>query len=85
MRSYFGVLVIDGIKVEIMGDIQKRVDDRWEPPVDISKYKRLVDVEGMKIPVLDLEYEYQAYLKLGRVERARMVRNFLDGKGEERI
>lgn len=77
--------MIDGIKVEIMGDIQKRVDDRWEPPVDISKYKRLVDVEGMKIPVLDLEYEYQAYLKLGRVERARMVRNFLDGKGEERI
>ena len=57
IRSYFGVLVIDGIKVEIMGDIQKRVDDRWEPPVDISKYKRLVDVEGMKIPVLDLEYE----------------------------
>ncbi|NJE08637.1 hypothetical protein E3E31_08910 [Thermococcus sp. M39] len=80
IRSHFGALMIDGIKVEIMGDIQKKVNDEWEPPVDINRYKRFVQIEGMKIPVLDLEYEYQAYLKLGRVEKAKMLKKFLDKK-----
>lgn len=53
----------------------------WEPPVDIRRYKRFVEIEGMKIPVLDLEYEYGAYLKLGRVEKAEMLRKFLEGGG----
>ena len=78
IRSHFGVLRIDGIEVEIMGDIQKKVGDEWEPPVDIDRHKRFVEIEGMKIPVLDLEYEYRAYLKMGRVEKAKMLRKFLD-------
>ncbi|CAB49332.1 nucleotidyltransferase domain-containing protein [Pyrococcus abyssi] len=78
IRSHFGVLTIDGIKVEIMGDIQKKVEGKWEPPVDINRYKRFVQIEGMKIPVLDLEYEYQAYLKLGRIKKAEMLKKFLE-------
>ena len=77
IRSYFGTLMIDGIKVEIMGDIQKKVNNKWELPVNINKYKHFVQIEGMKIPVLDLEYEYQAYLKLGRVEKAEILEKFL--------
>ena len=83
IRSHFGALMIDGIKVEIMGDIQKKVSGEWEPPVDIDKYKRFVQIEGMEIPVLDLEYEYQAYLKLGRVEKAKMLKEFLEERGKE--
>ncbi|WP_237702788.1 nucleotidyltransferase domain-containing protein [Thermococcus barophilus] len=78
--SHFGARMIDWIKVEIMGDIQKKVYDEWEPPVDINRYKRFVQIEGMKIPVLDLEYEYQAYLKLGRIEKARMLKKFFRKK-----
>lgn len=48
--------------------------------MDINKYKRFVQIEGMEIPVLDSEYEYQAYLKLGRIEKAEMPRRFLEGK-----
>ncbi len=34
IRSHFGKLEIDGVKVEIMGDIQKRADEQtWEEPV----------------------------------------------------
>jgi len=83
IRSHFGTLMIDGIKVEIMGGIQKKVNGEWEPPVDIDKYKRFVQIEGMEIPVLDLEYEYQAYLKLGRVEKAKMLKEFLEERGKE--
>ncbi|ABV34118.1 MULTISPECIES: nucleotidyltransferase domain-containing protein [Pseudothermotoga] len=83
IRSHFGKLIIDGIKVEIMGDIRKRLEDgNWEDPVDLNKHKRFVEIQGMKIPVLSLEYEYQAYLKLGRIERAEMLRKWLHGEYE---
>ncbi|KPU63470.1 hypothetical protein EP1X_03785 [Thermococcus sp. EP1] len=85
IRSHFGALMIEGVKVEIMGDIQKKVNEEWEPPVDIDKYKRFVQIEGMKIPVLDLEYEYQAYLKLGRVEKAKMLKKFLEKRRRDNV
>ena len=81
IRSYFGELMIDGIKVEIMGDIHKRLEDgSWENPVDLEYHKRVVEVEGMKMPVLSLEYEYQAYLKLGRIDKAKMLRKWLNSE-----
>ena len=79
IKSHFGALQIDGIKVEIMGDIQKRGPDGvWEEIVDPARYKRMVEIDGMLMPVLSLEYEYQAYLKFGRIERAKMLRRWLD-------
>lgn len=81
IRSHFGALTIDGIKVEIMGDIAKRLEDgTWEEPVDLERYKQFVEVEGMQIPVLSLEYEYQAYLKLGRIEKAQILRKVLQDR-----
>ncbi len=78
IRSHLGELMINGIKVEIMGDIQKRnKDGSWENPVSLEHHKRVVEVEGMKVPVLSLEYEYQAYLKLGRTDKAKILRKWL--------
>lgn len=77
IRSHFGALMIDGIKVEIMGDIQKLVDGIWEEPVELEKHKKFVYVQGMKIPVLSLDYEYQAYKKMGRIEKAEMIKEWL--------
>jgi hypothetical protein len=78
IRSHFGMVEIDGIKVEIMGDIQKHLSDGgWEKPVKVERYRRWVEVGGMRIPVLLLEYEYQAYLKLGRNEKAEILRLWL--------
>lgn len=78
IRSHLGQLDIDGIKVEIMGEVQKRLDDQsWEEPVDVERYRRWVEIDEMQIPVLWLEYEQQAYLILGRVEKAEMLRKWL--------
>lgn len=78
IRSHFGILEIGGIKVEIMGDIQKRLDDQtWEEPVKVELHKCWVEIDGMQIPILSLEYEYQAYVKLGRNEKAEMLRKWL--------
>ena len=79
IRSHFGALLIDGVKVEIMGDLQKRLEDgTWESPIDLLEHRRFVIREGARIPVLPLEYEYGAYIRLGRHERAMMLRTWLD-------
>jgi hypothetical protein len=79
IRSHFGALEIDGLKVEIMGDIEKRLDDdTWQAPPDLNQHRQFVDVAGMRIPVLSLEYETEAYRIMGRIERAAMLRVFLD-------
>ena len=81
IRSHFGALQIDGIEVEIMGDIQKRgADGIWEEIVNPAHYKQIVEIAGLLVPVLSLEYEYQAYLKFGRTERAKMLRRWLDNE-----
>jgi len=83
VRSHFGTLMINGIKVDIMGDLQIRSEDgNWEDVPAPDSCKRLVEVEGMSIPVRSLEYECEAYRKLGRVGKAEMVRKWLNGEDE---
>ena len=78
IRSHFGALEIDGIKVEIMGDVQKHLGNQsWEEPVKVERYRCWVEIDGMRVPVLSLEYEYQAYLKLGRGDKAETLRDWL--------
>lgn len=79
IRSHFGALEIAGVKVEIMGDIQKReADGSWDEPPTLDRYKRFVEVDGMRIPILALDYEHTAYLKMGRIEKAEMLRAWLE-------
>ena len=78
IRSYFGELDIQGLKVEIMGALQKRLPNgTWEPPVDVEQHREFVDFEGMRVPVLSLEYEEQAYRRLGRTKKAEKIRQWL--------
>jgi len=70
IKSHFGALRIEGVLVEIMGAVQKFYDGGWEDPIDIDRYKKIVNLEGMKIPVLNLAYEAEAYRRFGRLEMA---------------
>lgn len=84
MRSHFGVMEIAGVEVEIMDEIQKRLaDGAWEEPIKVENHRRFVKVEDMLIPVLALEYEHQAYSIMGRIEKARMLREWLDIQSSE--
>ena len=53
-------------------------DTSWEDPVEVERYSRWAQVSGMHIPVLSLEYEYQAYLQLGKMQKAEMLRSWLE-------
>lgn len=70
IRSHFGQLRLDGVKVEIMGDMAKWVNGRWEPPPDLIKHREFIQFDGMELPVLSLAHELEAYEKMGRVETA---------------
>ena len=79
MRSHLGKLEINGIQVEIMGDIQKRAaDGPWDEPPRLEQNKQWVVFEGLRLPVLALEYEYRAYLQMGRLEKAQQIRRRLE-------
>lgn len=81
IRSHFGSLLIHGVKIEIMGDLQKRLPDgTWEEPVDPARYRRLMQIDGMQIPVLDLAYEQRAYQAMGRTEKARLLEAWLNAQ-----
>jgi len=78
VRSHFGKLRIQEVTVEIMGALQKKLSSgEWEPPVDVEKHREFVDFEEMKLPVLSLSYEEQAYRKLGRTEKANKIREWV--------
>ncbi|MFB6071102.1 MAG: nucleotidyltransferase domain-containing protein [Halanaeroarchaeum sp.] len=77
MRSVYGALTLGDVRVEIMGAVQKRREDgSWEDPVDVTDHRRFVTVDGRRIPVLSLEYEATAYERLGRAERAALLRSY---------
>ena len=79
-RSHFGKTILDGWLVEIMGDVEKvQADGTWTAPPDLALLTRRVDLQGVPIPVLDLEYEADAYETLGRLERAALIRLHLGG------
>jgi hypothetical protein len=78
IRSYLGALMIDGVRVEIMGDVQlRRENGSWEEPVDLERNKRTLRIEGIRIPVMSLEHAYQAYVKLTREKKAEILRKWL--------
>ena len=61
-----------------MGDIEKYFDGKWEEPIELTKYRQFVKVNNIELPVLDLKYEYKAYLKMGRLERCRIIKEWLE-------
>lgn len=82
IRSHFGTLALDDVAVEIMGAVQKRLaDSAWEDPVDIAHHRQFVAFEGLRVPVLSLAYECQAYRRLGRLEKAALLERWLRDRG----
>jgi len=73
-RSLDGRAEMEGVEVELIGDIAKRgADGEWDPPMDLSR-RIFIEWHGMNVPVLPLEIEAEAYAAMGRVEKAGIIR-----------
>lgn len=67
-RSYFGKFEIEGVKIDVMGDLQRWEGERWQPTW--TRTLDLIDLEGTPVRVSWLEEETLAYIRRGRLERA---------------
>lgn len=67
-RSHFGRFEIDGIGVEVMGDLQRKADAGWVNTWALTRHP--VNLEGEQVDVSWLEEETLAYIRRGRLERA---------------
>jgi hypothetical protein len=73
--SYHGQAEIDGLQVELLGDVRHRdAEDVWQPPVEIRSVLVWVEWHGVQIPVLSLAHEALAYEKMGRTQKAELIR-----------
>ena len=70
-RSHFGALIIDGVKVEIMAGLERRVGDHWLP--SFLTTHETADLEGIEVHTLTLEEEALSYLRAGRLDRVALV------------
>lgn len=79
MRSLLGKAVVQGVEVEIIGGVQKRLENGdWEEPVNVAEHRRWVNWQGQRVPALALEYEVEAYRRMGRLEKAEKIRRWLN-------
>ncbi len=78
IRSHFGSLCLEGVTIEIMGDVETYDEvNGWRPTPGSAGNSEVILLQGMPIPVRTLEAEYAAYLQLGRAEKAELVRRWL--------
>ncbi len=71
--SHYGKFIIDGIELEIIGDTN-------ESDKDIDKYGINIKIDTYNISACSLKRELEAYIKLGRTEKAGLIRRFLEDK-----
>jgi hypothetical protein len=75
-RSHLGHLSIDGITVEIMGDMERPAAGGWVSTA--ASTETIVDLDGVAVPVSWLEEEALAYVRRGRLERTAQCLPYCD-------
>ena len=79
IRSHLGRFNVLGVKVEVMGGMQKRKPEGpWEPTPDIASLRTFTYWKSRAVPVLPLAYEREAYVRMGRRDRAEQLGKFLE-------
>lgn len=67
-RSHLGRFDLDGVEVEVMGDLHRREAGGWVSTA--AQTGRAVALDGLPVRVSWLEEETLAYVRRGRLERA---------------
>ena len=73
-QSYFGEFEIEGVKVEVMGDLKELVEGEWRSLSQRLSTSRIIEIEGIKLPVSPLEDQLRSYQALGRRKNSSKIR-----------
>ena len=82
-RSYYGRFEIDGILVEVMGELEQRMNDEWVSLMNRLINPVIITIAGARIPVSPLEDQLASYEKSNRekdIIRAEKIREALAQK-----
>ena len=77
IRSHFGQVELDGCRIEIIGDIEKRSELGWDEPPRLLQIIRTIRFEDLSVPVIDLDYERNAYRSLNRIATVEAIEQVL--------
>lgn len=73
--SHHGQAEINGLQVELLGDIRHRqADGTWDASLDLKAILVWVEWNGLSVPVLSLAHEAVAYERMGRIRKAELIR-----------
>jgi hypothetical protein len=62
-RSYFGEFKIEGVRVEVMGKLERKIEGKWIPIFQKITSKKWVKIGKAKIPIPSLKDQFQIYKK----------------------
>ncbi len=79
-KSNYEVFLINNIKVEVMeGLMYKDNKNNWIKLFGLSD-RIFKDIGKLKVPVISLKKSYEAYVKSGRIEKANLIKKFIEKK-----
>ncbi len=70
-RSHFGRFDFDGVTVEVMGGLSRRVGDHWAPSFLMTRAD--VAFEGLSVATSTLEEDALSAIRRGRLDRAAVI------------
>jgi len=74
--SYHGQAEINGLQVELLGDVRHRQPDgTWGMSLEIESVLVWVEWHGLAIPAFSLVHEALAYENMGRIQKAGLIRS----------
>ncbi|MCX8088011.1 MAG: nucleotidyltransferase domain-containing protein [Meiothermus ruber] len=82
IRAYMVQLKIQGLEVEVMGNLEfQSPDGRWNPAPDFRQKRTTIDYLGLRIPVVSLEFLLALYTQLQRPGRVALIKARLEALG----
>jgi len=84
-QSYFGEFEIEGVKVEVMGDLKELVKGEWRSLSWRLSTSRIIEVEGIKLPVSPLEDQLKSYQALRRKKNSSKIQRIREALARENL
>ena len=84
-QSYFGEFEIEGVKVEVMGDLKELVKGEWRSLSWRLSTSRIIEVEGIKLPVSPLEDQLKSYQGLRRKKNSSKIQRIREALARENL
>jgi hypothetical protein len=75
-KAYYGLFEINGIKVEVIADLEIMEESKWVK-LENLRIKEIKRYKDMTVPILDIRHEHDANKRIGRIDKANTIAEFL--------